>query len=159
MITVYHGSTVSIEKPDTFHSKNFLDFGKGFYVTMYKEQAGKWANRKALRLGGSPIVSVLEYDDKVENLLILDFQKTNEAWLDFVCNCRKGNITDVTYDIIKGRVANDDVFKTIDLYLKGIWDKGRALDSLVYSRENNQLCFATQKGIDAALHYINSFTV
>jgi len=35
MITVYHGSTVPIEKPDTFHSKDFLDFGKGFYVTMY----------------------------------------------------------------------------------------------------------------------------
>ncbi len=36
---VYHGSTVEIAKPDLKYSKNNLDFGKGFYVTTFKEQA------------------------------------------------------------------------------------------------------------------------
>ena len=30
---VYHGATDIIKKPDVFHSKRYLDFGKGFYIT------------------------------------------------------------------------------------------------------------------------------
>ena len=30
---VYHGATNIIKKPDVFHSKRYLDFGKGFYIT------------------------------------------------------------------------------------------------------------------------------
>ena len=36
---VYHASPVKVEKPDTLHSREFLDFGKGFYVTTLREQA------------------------------------------------------------------------------------------------------------------------
>ncbi len=32
------------------------------------------------------------------------------------------------YDIIIGAVANDDVFKTVDMYFRGIWSKKKALD-------------------------------
>lgn len=39
---VYHGTTDIIEKPDVDHSKNYLDFGKGFYLTTYEDQAKKW---------------------------------------------------------------------------------------------------------------------
>lgn len=38
---VFHGTTEVIEKPDVLHSKSFLDFGTGFYLTTYKEQAEK----------------------------------------------------------------------------------------------------------------------
>ena len=30
---VYHGSTEIIKNPDVLHSKKYLDFGKGFYIT------------------------------------------------------------------------------------------------------------------------------
>ncbi|MCM1244035.1 MAG: DUF3990 domain-containing protein [Roseburia sp.] len=30
---VYHGTTMVLEKPDVAFSKDYLDFGKGFYVT------------------------------------------------------------------------------------------------------------------------------
>ena len=36
---VYHGTTMELKEPDVAFSKNFLDFGKGFYVTTYQEQA------------------------------------------------------------------------------------------------------------------------
>ena len=39
---VYHGTTAIIEKPDIKHSKKYLDFGAGFYLTTYEEQAKKW---------------------------------------------------------------------------------------------------------------------
>ena len=44
---VYHGSTLEIHTPDVNHSSHNLDFGKGFYVTTVKEQAERWAKRKA----------------------------------------------------------------------------------------------------------------
>ena len=44
---LYHGTNKEIQKADVSFSKNYLDFGKGFYLTTYKEQAEKWALRKA----------------------------------------------------------------------------------------------------------------
>ena len=34
---VFHGSTSVIKTPDTNHSKRFLDFGMGLYVTSHKD--------------------------------------------------------------------------------------------------------------------------
>lgn len=31
---VYHGSNLEVKKPDIKYSKRYLDFGKGFYVTV-----------------------------------------------------------------------------------------------------------------------------
>ena len=36
---VYHGTTEIIEHPDAKHSKKYLDFGEGFYLITYEEQA------------------------------------------------------------------------------------------------------------------------
>ena len=57
---LYHGSNQEIIKPNVEFSKRYLDFGKGFYLTSYKEQSEKWALRKAARLGGEPTVNVYE---------------------------------------------------------------------------------------------------
>ena len=36
---VFHASTVQIDTPDIYHSRQYLDFGPGFYVTtMYDRQ-------------------------------------------------------------------------------------------------------------------------
>ncbi len=32
-VFVYHGSTEIIKNPDVVHSKKYLDFGRGFYIT------------------------------------------------------------------------------------------------------------------------------
>lgn len=42
---VYHASNCIIEKPDTLHSRQFLDFGPGFYITTMYDQAEKYAAR------------------------------------------------------------------------------------------------------------------
>jgi hypothetical protein len=36
---VYHGSFLVVDKPDVGHSKRYLDFGAGFYVTADQKQA------------------------------------------------------------------------------------------------------------------------
>jgi hypothetical protein len=35
---VYHTSNVDVEKPDVKHSRNNLDFGKGFYVCLLNQK-------------------------------------------------------------------------------------------------------------------------
>ena len=58
---VYHGSTIVVDKPDVEHSFRPLDFGKGFYVTTVREQAVRWAHRKADVLeGAKPILNIYE---------------------------------------------------------------------------------------------------
>ena len=42
---LYHASNITVEHPDTEHSRNYLDFGKGFYLTTIESQAVKYGNR------------------------------------------------------------------------------------------------------------------
>ena len=46
---VYHGSTEIIKNPDVIYSKKYLDFGRGFYITTFENQAKKWTVRKGMR--------------------------------------------------------------------------------------------------------------
>ncbi len=155
---VYHGSTEIIEKPNVSFSKDFLDFGKGFYVTTHKEQAEKWALRKCVRKGGIAVVN--EYDLKsIDAYRVLSFKDEDEDWLDFVCSCRRGEENYRKYEIITGGVANDDVFKTVDMYFRGIWDKDRALEELRYYKVNDQICMVSQQVLDEALSYCGSYEV
>ena len=42
---LYHSSNTSVTKPDIVHSRDYLDFGKGFYLTSLQDQAVKYAQR------------------------------------------------------------------------------------------------------------------
>ena len=149
---VYHSSDQCFENPDVLHSRDALDFGKGFYVTRLKEQAEKYAKR-FLRLNKDAFLHIFEFTPYPE-LKIKVFDSYNEEWLNFVCACRKGQDIYKQYDIIEGGVANDKVFQTVDLYMAGIYNKEQALQNLSYEMPNNQLCFITQKAIDKCLKLI-----
>ena len=49
---LYHASSVIVEYPDTIHSREYLDFGRGFYLTSLHEQATKYAERFLRRQKG-----------------------------------------------------------------------------------------------------------
>ena len=61
---VYHGSTEIIKYPDVVHSKKYLDFGRGFYITTFENQAKKWAVRKGMRQEKAAIVNVYELSEE-----------------------------------------------------------------------------------------------
>ena len=86
---VYHGSTEIVNQPDVSYSKRYLDFGKGFYLTTFEDQAKKWAIRKGMRQGKTSIVNVYEMQCNWESNRVLSFEKKNEKWLEFVCACRR----------------------------------------------------------------------
>ena len=151
---VYHASSVIVEHPDTEHSRSFLDFGSGFYITTLEQQAIEYGQR-FLRRGREAWLNVYELNDNLDEWQVLSFDAYDEAWLDFVSECRAGR-TQGNWDIVRGGIANDKVFRTLDLYFSGDIGKQDALRRLVYEKTNYQLCFRTQQAIDQCLTYVES---
>lgn len=152
---LYHGSYLEIQTPDLLHSRENVDFGRGFYTTPLYDQAVKWCE-KFKRRGKNGIVSRYSFDEKAyQELKILRFESYSEEWLDFILKCRTGNDT-TDYDIVIGGVANDKVFNTVELYFDNLIDKGEAIHRLRYEKPNLQICFRTQKALDGYLHYEGS---
>ena len=150
---VYHGSSEIVRRPDVHHSYRALDFGKGFYVTTVREQAEHWARRKADLFGGTPVVSRYRMRDDLSQFRVKRFPDDLMEWIEFVCDCRDGKPTYQQYDIIIGKVANDKVFRVVDMYHSGIWGKERALQEIRAYPNYDQIAFITQSAIDALLLY------
>ncbi|MBR5970567.1 MAG: DUF3990 domain-containing protein [Lachnospiraceae bacterium] len=157
---VYHGIIEEVRNPDVLHSFHALDFGKGFYVTSVKEQAERWARRKANICGHTQgIVNVYQMKVEIEGWRHLAFGDDMSSWIDFVCDCRDGGIEYLNYDLISGKVANDKVFRVVDMYHSGIWDKERALREIKVYPSYDQTAFITQNAIDALLTFDSFYEV
>ena len=158
---VYHGSTLEIPVPDSRHSKQFLDFGPGFYVTSFREQAERWARRKSARIGASvrPVVNVYTLETNFSGFTVLQFGSANEKWLDFVCDCRDGKPVYSPYDVIVGRVADDDVFRTVQSWRQGDISKERALELLRFATPNDQIVLRSDRVIADKLRFVRSYYV
>lgn len=151
---VYHGSTEIVKKPDIKHSYRPLDFGKGFYVTTVKEQAQRWARRKAdILRSDKAIINVYCMCDDIREFRVKFFDEDLVEWIDFVCRCRDGEKDYLKYDLVFGKVANDKVFRVVDMYHMGIWDKERALKEIKVYSFYDQIAFITQKAIDKLLSF------
>ena len=143
---LYHGSFVTIDKPDLTHSRPNVDFGKGFYTTPIYEQAEKWCG-KFKRRGQDGIITSYEFNETAYGVLkVLKFDAYSEEWLDFIMNCRRGQDS-TDYDLIVGGVANDKVFNTVELYFDGLLDKKEAISRLRYEKPNLQMAFRTEKAL------------
>ena len=152
---LYHGSDVIVSAPGVEYSTRNLDFGKGFYTTSIKEQAVRWAQRKALI---NSFVSVFEANIS-SDLKVLDLTNKLDEWIDFVCECRDGSQVFSSYDLIIGKVADDKVFKVVDMYKNEIWDKVRALSEMKIYEKCDQIMFATQNAIDSSLVFKENLEV
>ena len=157
---LYHGTNADIETIDLSHGLRHKDFGKGFYTTTQKEQAEHWAKIKRDRAKSArAVVSEYEMDDALllrPDLNIRRFDGVDEAWLEFVVNCRKAVPHD--YDLVFGPVANDNVFATVNLYESGVLDASAAIAQLRAYKTYNQLSFHTARVI-GALRFVKSIEV
>ena len=153
-MTVYHGSTDIVKNPDVQHSYRPLDFGKGFYVTTNKKQAEVWAKRKSAILGNEKaIINIYEMNENFCGLQCKNFGDDLSEWIDFVCHCRDGGLDYQKFDLIIGKVANDKVFRVVDMYHNGIWDKKRAIKEIRAYPNYDQIAFITQKIINQILTF------
>lgn len=154
-MTLYHGSYLAITSPDLSHSRENVDFGRGFYTTPIREQAEKWCARFKRR-GKDGIISMYSFDETAyDELKILKFDSYSEEWLDFILTCRCGKDTS-DHDIVIGGVANDKVFNTVELYSDNLIDKNEAIRRLRYEKPNLQVCFRTEISIHKHLHFEGS---
>lgn len=154
---LYHGSNVVVEHPKLIEQNRFLDFGYGFYTTTNKEQAENFAQKVIVRRGGKPIVNVYEFDENAQtnSLKIKRFSAPNEEWLNFVSANRNGNYNGEQYDLIIGAVANDDVYRTLQVYSTGLLTKEQALEALKVKKLFNQYVFVTPKAL-ALLKFVEA---
>lgn len=155
---LYHGSNMEIPLPDLLHSRKNVDFGPGFYTTPLREQAEKWCLRFQRR-SEAAVLSIYTLDDKAfQAFRTMEFSGYNEAWLDFILNCRSGR-DDSNYDMVIGGVANDKVFNTVELYFDHLIDKGEALRRLQFEQPNLQICIRNEHILNNYLHFEGSETL
>ena len=158
---VYHGGSVEILKIDLSQSVVNRDFGRGFYVTKFREQAEYWAVRKGRRNQTHGFVTEFDFLELAftsYGLKVLRFADYSEAWLDFVAMNRTAQSPDNVhdYDIVEGPVANDDIATRIFFYLAGGVTKGEFLEELKFKYTvSHQIALCTQTSLQMIKKKIN----
>ena len=160
---LYHGSTLEVPQPRIFKSEIGRDFGFAFYTTDIQAQAERWARRRAMiesrrkKAEVQPIVSVYEWDeDAARQLRFLQFDGASMEWLELVVACRSRIDYSHGYDIVEGKIANDNVGETVSYVMQGIMRKEDAIERLRFERINNQIAFCTEAAL-RTLHFQNSY--
>lgn len=148
---LYHGSNIVVSVPEIRTPSHRLDFGTGFYTTTSFDQAKRWSINKAKLEGmGSAMVSVFCVSDDFlqdQNLDILDFKEADEQWLDFVIANRTDKDFTFQHDIVKGAVANDRVYASLNAFESGFMDKPTLLKELRTWVYVDQVLFHTEKSL------------
>jgi hypothetical protein len=159
---IYHGSTEIVENPRLIKTTMGRDFGVGFYTTDIETQAVNWARRKSRQFKNknlSPILNKYEMDDAAYEILkVLRFPEASLEWMDFVINCRSNIDYSHGYDVVVGKIADDNVGETILYVLNKVMRPEDALERLRFEKINNQICFCTEKSL-GCLKFIDSEVV
>jgi hypothetical protein len=145
---VYHGSYTEIFDIDISKSQSNKDFGKGFYVTKFRNHAESWAVNIARRYHKKPFVTEFTFYERAfeeDRYKTLRFDNYSEEWLDFIVLNRNPAFTSNRhdYDLIEGPIADDKIQNRINDFLAGIITKNDFLNELKYHEETHQICFCT----------------
>ena len=154
---LYHGSNRTVQKIDFAKCRPFRDFGTGFYLTTYEDQAQRMASRVVRIFGGEAVVSIFKYNkDALAGLNVLVFDKPSTEWAHFVMNNRSRTFNDLAspecnldnkYDIVIGPVANDDMALLFRQFSEGLIPLDSLARGLEYRDLSNQYSFHTKKAI------------
>lgn len=146
-MTIYHGSYTPVKIPKIINGKNTHDFGNGFYCTIIREQAERWAKRY-----DTPMVSI--YTVRLStNLNILEFKEMTEEWLDFIIDCRHG--VPHNYDIVTGAMANDQIYNHIADYIDGVITRDQFWSLARFKYPTHQITFCSKESLKC-LEFVSS---
>lgn len=146
-MTVYHGSYTTVESPRIIKGKNTKDFGTGFYCTIIREQAERWARRYN---SGMVNTYTVRMDTRLK---ILEFKEMTEEWLDFIIDCRHGKPHD--YDIVIGAMANDQIYNFIADYIDGIITREQFWVMAKFKYPTHQISFCSPAALQC-LDFVSS---
>ena len=139
-MTVYHGSNVIINTPRIITGRHTKDFGPGFYCTVIREQAERWARRY-----DTPIVNT--YTVRLDTSLnLLEFKDMTDEWLDFIIKCR--NHMPHNHDVVIGAMANDQIYNYIADYIDGIITREQFWSLARFKYPTHQINFCTPKALN-----------
>lgn len=139
IMTVYHGGYQPVSTPEIRVGRNTKDFGAGFYCTVIKEQAQRWAKRYSTK-----IVSI--YDVKFNSTLkIKEFKEMTDEWLDFIVDCRSGKPH--RYDIVIGAMADDQIYNYISDYVDGTITREQFWALARFKYPTHQINFCTNAAL------------
>ncbi len=105
--------------------------------------------------GKASFLNTYELADDLSPWKVIEFKRYDEAWLDFVTECRQGRVVG-DYDVVIGGIANEKVFRTVDLYFAGDISKEECLRRLIFEAPNNQICIRSQQVLNACLTFKSS---
>ena len=139
-MTVYHGGYTPVKHPEIRAGRNTKDFGTGFYCTVIKEQAQRWAKRY-----DDKIVSIYEVRLNT-HLNIKEFKDMTDEWLDFIAKCRSGKTH--SFDIVEGPMANDTIWNYVNDYLSGRITRKQFWVLAEFKYPTHQISFHTLSALD-----------
>lgn len=150
-----------IRKSNVKKTNPYTDFGVGFYLTSFPQQAEDWAERKATRYGGQATVSVYDYDGYAVEY---DFgDECTAEWVEFVKEGRNGRISWDVGDVVIGRVADDRNYDAIIDFVNDKISLDEVMEAIEYGEtfdiENDQYCFKKQSAINNHLIYLGEYYV
>jgi len=163
MITLYHGSTKIIEKPEFGKGNPRNDYGSGFYCTENLELAKEWACKT--RNGG--FVNVYALD--IVSLSVLELIDPKYGTLDWLTILVNNRIFDITspiaadakeyltkyfmpdvkgFDIVKGYRADDSYFSFAMDFLNNTISLRQLNRAMSLGSLGQQLMIKSRKAID-----------
>ena len=139
LMTVYHGSGHVVEFPEVRIGRYTKDFGPGFYCTVMREQAERWALRM-------PVPRVNTYTVRfAEGLDILEFREMTEEWLYFIVACRHGEPHG--HDVVIGAMADDQVYNYVSDYIEGALTREQFWSLAKFKYPTHQIVFCTKAAL------------
>ena len=138
---LYHGSREVVKTPEIRILRYSKDFYFGFYCTLMREQAKRWA----VRFSGKGIVNEYEYVQGI-SLKMLNFPEMTEEWLDFIIDCRRGKSHD--YDVVEGPMANDTIFNYIQDFIDGKISRSAFWELAKFKKPTHQISFHTARVLE-----------
>ena len=170
---LYHGSSVSIEKPDVSLNTGFSDLGTGFYLTDDLAAAQRRAASRA-RMDGteSGVVSAYEFNqDAIEwvswgtektmpassrfGLYFADDTQGIAAWARYIESCRKGRTeVDGIGDpaVVRAWIATEE----IEIVCAGLLSADELAEFIEVSELIVQYCLREQRLVDEHLHFVEA---
>lgn len=149
---LYHGTNVEFFDIDLTKSNRFKDFGQGFYLTDYRQQAVELSQKRAVRDGGIPIVQEYEFDEALladPSLKVLRFDGPTAEWAEFIYKNRSRHKPAFRhdYDIVIGPIADDGVAYLLNRYEEGSYTIEELAHELKYKQLNSQYFFGTSRAV------------
>ena len=138
-IILYHGGSEEVKYPEVRISKYTKDFSWGFYCTFLAGQAERWARRNL-----TPVVNKYKLLS-LEGLSVKKFESTDMEWLQFVAECRSGQVHG--YDVVEGPMADDTIYNYVDDYIKGNISAEAFFELAKFKYPTHQISFHTLKAL------------